>query len=171
IDDLQEKLLLQAESAEAQQNQLTQLTTENERLRTAIASRTELVEAEHQRSESELETLCEERRRIQDDLSSAENEKIRLEEQLMACEMKCDDLKIELQLQKASISELTEMHEEAKRQCEDAQATLQTVEAENFSLVERLAKADKELEEVKGQLRARLEQDEVRFLSLTEVSL
>ncbi|KAK6041946.1 hypothetical protein COOONC_20549, partial [Cooperia oncophora] len=146
--------------AEAKQNQLTQLTAENERLRTAVASRTELVEAEHQRSESELETLCDERRRIQDELESAENEKIRLEEQLLACEMKCDDLKIELQLQKANNSELTEMHNEANRRCEDAQATLQTVEAENMALTERLAKAKEELEDVKVQLRARITQDE-----------
>ncbi|KAK6054206.1 hypothetical protein COOONC_08290 [Cooperia oncophora] len=167
VDELQEKLLLEAESAEAKQNQLTQLTAENERLRTAVASRTELVEAEHQRSESELETLCDERRTNPDErLKSAENEKIRLEEQLLACEMKCDDLKIELQLQKANNSELTEMHNEANRRCEDAQATLQTVEAENMALIERLAKAKEELEDVKVQLRARITQDEVRFVFL-----
>nr|CDJ82429.1 unnamed protein product [Haemonchus contortus] len=156
VDDLQEKLLNGMESAEKQLIQLNELSSENERLRKTIASRTELVEAEHQRSESELETLCEERRRIQNELSSAENEKIRLEEQLMACEMKCDDLKIELQLQKANNTELTGLHEEAKKRCEDAQIALKAVEAENSALLERLRKAEGELNELQRQLQETL---------------
>uniref|UniRef100_A0A158QQQ3 GRIP domain-containing protein n=1 Tax=Haemonchus placei TaxID=6290 RepID=A0A158QQQ3_HAEPC len=165
VDDLQEKLLNGMESAEKQLIQLNELNSENERLRKTIASRTELVEAEHQRSESELETLCEERRRIQNELSSAENEKIRLEEQLMACEMKCDDLKIELQLQKANNTELTGLHEEAKKRCEDAQIALKAVEAENSALLERLRKAEAELNKLQCQLQETLSHCEQKGLS------
>ncbi|RCN25325.1 hypothetical protein ANCCAN_28964, partial [Ancylostoma caninum] len=105
VDELQEKLLSATEVSEERQNEICRLQTKIEQLQTTIESRTELQEAEHHRSECELETLCEERRRVQDELASAETEKIRLEEQLMASKMMCDDLKTELQLQKANSSE------------------------------------------------------------------
>lgn len=118
-------MLAEQEAAARKSTEIDGLRADNDRLRTAIASRTELQEAEHQRSESELETLREERRRIQDDLSSAENEKIRLEEQLMASKMKCDDLSTELQLQRADSSELRQTIQELNERCESAQAMLQ----------------------------------------------
>ncbi|EYC13145.1 hypothetical protein Y032_0045g1292 [Ancylostoma ceylanicum] len=159
VDELQEKLLSATEVSEERQNEICRLQTKIEQLQTTIESRTELQEAEHHRSECELETLCEERRRVQDELASAETEKIRLEEQLMASKMMCDDLKTELQLQKANSSELTEKYDEIKTRCEDVEAMLQTVEAERNSLTERLAMVKSELEAVMKQIESREEQE------------
>ncbi|KAJ1373129.1 hypothetical protein KIN20_035464 [Parelaphostrongylus tenuis] len=147
IDDIQQKWLEEIQNVEDKQAEI-------EKLRSVIASRTELQEAEHQRSESELETLCEERRRVQDELTSAENEKIRLEEQLISSKMLCDDLKTELQLQKAGYVELINKYDETKRCYEDAQVTLQTADAERLSLLERLQSKDNELNDLHCQLEA-----------------
>ncbi|KIH51532.1 hypothetical protein ANCDUO_18382, partial [Ancylostoma duodenale] len=163
VDDLQEKLLSATEVSEERQNEICRLQTKIEQLQTTIESRTELQEAEHHRSECELETLCEERRRVQDELASAETEKIRLEEQLMASKMMCDDLKTELQLQKANSSELTEKYDEIRTRCGDVEAMLKvwkaTVEAERNSLSERLAMVKSELEAVMEQIQSREEQE------------
>ncbi|WKX93651.1 hypothetical protein Q1695_011145 [Nippostrongylus brasiliensis] len=159
IDNLQEKLLVEEEEKKRKLVETEELTTEVLRLRTAVESRTEIQEAEHQRSECELETLCEERQRIQDDLTSAENEKIRLEEQLMASKSSCDEMKTELQLLSDTNSELTQEIEKIRKRLEDAEASFVTVEAENFSLTDRLANAEKELEKVRSDLRAKLEQE------------
>ncbi|KAK6734017.1 hypothetical protein RB195_017657 [Necator americanus] len=160
VDELQEKLLTEAEKLEAKQTEIHRLETQVEQLQSVIASRTELQEAEHHRSECEMETLCEEKCRVEDELASAETEKIRLEEQLMASKMMCDDLKTELQLQKANSSELTEKYNDAKRRYEDAEATLLTVEAERDSLLERLGMVKSELEMVMKQIERREEQAE-----------
>ncbi|RCN49384.1 hypothetical protein ANCCAN_04469, partial [Ancylostoma caninum] len=159
VDELQEKLLSATEVSEERQNEICRLQTKIEQLQTTIESRTELQEAEHHRSECELETLCEERRRVQDELASAETEKIRLEEQLMASKMMCDDLKTELQLQKANSSELTEKYDEIRTRCGDVEAMLKTVEAERNSLSERLAMVKSELEAVMEQIESREEQE------------
>ncbi|KHJ79485.1 hypothetical protein OESDEN_20868 [Oesophagostomum dentatum] len=124
VDELQEKLLTEAERTELRQAEVRRLEAKVEQLQSTLASRAEIQEAEHHRSENELETLCEERRRVEDELSSFEAEKIRLEEQLMASKMMCDDLKTELQLQKANSSELTVKYEEVSKRCEDLEATL-----------------------------------------------
>ncbi|KAE9420864.1 hypothetical protein Angca_000605 [Angiostrongylus cantonensis] len=173
IDDIQQKWLEEIQKVEDKQAEI-------EKLRSVIASRTELQEAEHQRSESELETLCEERRRVQDELTSAENEKIRLEEQLMSSKMVCDDLKTELQLLKSDYSELACKYEEIRRCYEDAQATLLTIDAEKLSFLERLQSKEKELDalhcqletsythenEVDQQLTSKLREKEVHVLQL-----
>ncbi|KIH46336.1 hypothetical protein ANCDUO_23613, partial [Ancylostoma duodenale] len=161
VDELQEKLLSATEVSEERQNEICRLQTKIEQLQTTIESRTELQEAEHHRSECELETLCEERRRVQDELASAETEKIRLEEQLMASKMMCDDLKTELQLQKANSSELTEKYDEIRTRCGDVEAMLKTVEAERNSLSERLAMVKSELEAVMEQIESKEEQEKI----------
>ncbi|KJH47579.1 hypothetical protein DICVIV_06331 [Dictyocaulus viviparus] len=144
IDDIQAKWLEEIQKVEDKQ-------VEIEKLRSIVVSRAELQEAEYQRSESELETLCEERRRLQDDLTSAENEKMRLEEQLISSNTLCDDLKAELQTQKLNFAEVVEKYEEALKCCKDAQTTSLIIDTEEASPL-RLKNSDGSSDDLRCQL-------------------